>query len=73
MSALFNFTALLRTIVLVICTATFLKKKFPSMVNKDGKLGTISYKASIVGERLSPYVAILCFYFGLLKLKSIFF
>lgn len=73
MSALFNFTALLRALVLVICTSTYLKKKFPSLVSKDGKLGVITYKASIVGERLSPYVAILCFYFGVLKLFSIFF
>lgn len=73
MSALFNFTALIRTIILLICTSAYLKKQFPSTVTKDSRFGIITYKAAIIGERLSPYVAILCIYFGLLKLKSILF
>lgn len=70
MSALFNFTSLVRTTILIICTSAYIKKHVPGVVNKKNKYTSILYKANVAGERLSPYVSILCMYFGVIKLKS---
>lgn len=61
MSAIFNFQSLLLVILLLVCTATYLRALMPRIVDrkKDGVLG-ITWKAARVGERLSPYVAICC-------------
>ncbi|KAL1917465.1 uncharacterized protein VTP21DRAFT_3858 [Calcarisporiella thermophila] len=61
MSALFNFQSLLLVIVLVICTCTYVRAQAPSLLdrNKTGFLG-VFWKAARIGERLSPYVSLVC-------------
>lgn len=70
MSALFNFTSMLRTVTLLVCTSAYVKKHAPAILNKDNRYTSLLYRASVVGERLSPYVSIMCMYFGIAKLKS---
>ncbi|KAI5780228.1 hypothetical protein DFH27DRAFT_584303 [Peziza echinospora] len=62
MSALFDFNKLLLVILLMICTSTYIRSVFPSMIdrNKEGITGVV-WKAARIGERLSPYVSIWCF------------
>ncbi|EME28543.1 Protein kish-A [Galdieria sulphuraria] len=66
MSALFNFQSLLVVIVLVICTCAYIRSLYPSLLdrNKEGFLG-LFWKASRIGERLSPYVSTCCFLMAL--------
>ncbi|KAI8824494.1 uncharacterized protein EV422DRAFT_520295 [Fimicolochytrium jonesii] len=61
MSALFNFPSLLFVILLIICTCTYIRGQFPSILdrNKTGVLG-LFWKAARIGERLSPYVSLCC-------------
>lgn len=69
MSALFDFGSLLVVILLFICAATFTRSLKPTIfsskpdqtgkVHHDGLYG-ICWKASRIGERLSPYVAGAC-------------
>ncbi|KAK9711057.1 Protein of unknown function (DUF1242) [Popillia japonica] len=61
MSALFNFQSLLSVVLLLICTCTYLRSLFPSIMdrNKVGVSGTF-WKCARIGERKSPYVAIFC-------------
>nr|ABM55427.1 conserved secreted salivary protein [Xenopsylla cheopis] len=61
MSALFNFQSLLSVIVLLICTCAYLRSLFPSIMdrNKVGPMG-IFWKCARIGERKSPYVAVVC-------------
>ncbi|CAN6647098.1 protein Kish [Trichomonascus vanleenenianus] len=61
MSALFNFQSLLLVMLLLICTSTYARALMPAIVdrNKHGFLG-VFWKASRIGERLSPYVSICC-------------
>lgn len=61
MSAIFNFESLLLVILLLICTATYLRSLVPRLVDrqKTGMLG-ITWKMARVGERLSPYISICC-------------
>ncbi|AHL28935.1 DUF1242 domain-containing protein [Encephalitozoon hellem ATCC 50504] len=73
MSALFSIDSLFRALVLAVCTATYLKQHFPSLVSKNKKgLYSVLYKLSVVGERLSPFVALFCIFLGLGKIASIF-
>ncbi|KAJ7065040.1 hypothetical protein C8F01DRAFT_1250040 [Mycena amicta] len=60
-SAVFNFQSLLLVILLLICTCTYVRALFPSLIdrNKTGFLG-LFFMSARVGERLSPYVAIAC-------------
>ncbi|XP_055639079.1 protein kish [Toxorhynchites rutilus septentrionalis] len=61
MSAIFNFQSLLSVILLMICTCTYLRSLFPSLVdrNKTGMLG-IFWKLARIGERKSPWVGLAC-------------
>ncbi|XP_011496040.1 PREDICTED: protein kish-A [Ceratosolen solmsi marchali] len=61
MFALFNFQSLLTIILLSVCTCTYTRLIFPSLVdkNKNGLLGVL-WKCARVGERKSPYVAVGC-------------
>ncbi|KAJ3040252.1 hypothetical protein HDV00_011230 [Rhizophlyctis rosea] len=61
MSALFHFQSLLLVILLLICTCTYIRGQFPSIIdrNKSGVLG-LFWKAARIGERLSPYVSLCC-------------
>jgi hypothetical protein len=74
MSALFDFPSLLTVILLFICTAAFTRSMYPTIFDsapvqdQDGNVVTgkhhglrgLAWKASRVGERLSPYVAACC-------------
>ena len=61
MSAIFNFQSLLTVVILLICTCTYVRGLWPSILdkNKTGMLG-IFWKFARIGERLSPYVSICC-------------
>ncbi|KAL4071945.1 DUF1242-domain-containing protein [Scleroderma citrinum] len=61
MSALFNFQSLLRVILLMICTCTYVRAVTPRLIdrNKQGILG-LFFMSARIGERLSPYVAMAC-------------
>ncbi|KIM52741.1 hypothetical protein SCLCIDRAFT_1223482 [Scleroderma citrinum Foug A] len=61
MSALFNFQSLLRVILLMICTCTYVRAVAPRLIdrNKQGFLG-LFFMSARIGERLSPYVAMAC-------------
>ncbi|RKO96494.1 hypothetical protein CXG81DRAFT_10512, partial [Caulochytrium protostelioides] len=60
-AAIFNFQSLLLVVLLLICTCTYLRAQFPSIMdrNKEGLLG-LFWKAARIGERLSPYVSLWC-------------
>ncbi|ELA41235.1 uncharacterized protein VICG_01724, partial [Vittaforma corneae ATCC 50505] len=72
MSALFNFESFLRLAILMICTSTYLKRKFPTIFSKKNGWYSLLYKCCIIGERLSPFVGILCLFFGLKRLVNFF-
>ncbi|KAI8323450.1 DUF1242-domain-containing protein [Martensiomyces pterosporus] len=61
MSALFNFQSLLLVILLTICTCTYVRAQAPALIdrNKTGVVG-LFWKAARIGERLSPYVSLVC-------------
>lgn len=72
MSALFDFPSLLVVILLFVCSMTYLRTLYPSIfsspdpnnagqsvVLKSGIKG-FCWKASRIGERLSPYVGASC-------------
>ena len=61
MSALFNFQSLLAVILLLICTCTYIRAAWPSLLDKHktGARGTF-WKFARIGERLSPWVAVGC-------------
>eukprot|EP01028_Stygiella_incarcerata_P013196 TRINITY_DN81616_c0_g1_i1.p1 TRINITY_DN81616_c0_g1~~TRINITY_DN81616_c0_g1_i1.p1 ORF type:complete len:108 (-),score=11.90 TRINITY_DN81616_c0_g1_i1:30-353(-) len=69
MSALFNFDSLVVVILLFICGSTYIHILWPSLLdgNKSGFLG-VFYKASVIGERLSPWVSVLCAFMGIVVL-----
>ncbi|KIM53297.1 hypothetical protein SCLCIDRAFT_59626, partial [Scleroderma citrinum Foug A] len=60
-SALFNFQSLLRVILLLVCTCTYVRAVAPRLIdrNKQGFLG-LFFMSARIGERLSPYVATAC-------------
>ena len=63
MSALFDFPSLLVVILLFICGASFARSLYPKIFgvsNEHNGFYGIAWKASRIGERLSPYVAIAC-------------
>ncbi|XP_076900889.1 uncharacterized protein LOC143555164 [Bidens hawaiensis] len=64
MSALFNFHSFLTVVLLVICTCTFLKMQFPTILEQKTGFRGFFWKAARIGERLSPWVAVGCFTMG---------
>ncbi|WOH16383.1 hypothetical protein DCAR_0935935 [Daucus carota subsp. sativus] len=64
MSALFNFHSFLTVVLLMICTCTFLKIQFPTLLQKKTGFRGFFWKAARIGERLSPWVAVGCFTMG---------
>lgn len=72
MFAILNFESFVRIALLIICTSTYLKRKFPSVFAKKEGWYSFLYKCSIIGERLSFYIAILCLFFGLKRLVKFF-
>ncbi|CAG0915501.1 unnamed protein product [Notodromas monacha] len=59
---LFNFQSLLVIVLLLICTCTYIRGIWASLLdrNQTGLLGTF-WKCARIGERKSPYVALCCF------------
>ncbi|KAJ0104901.1 hypothetical protein Patl1_17479 [Pistacia atlantica] len=78
MSALFNFHSFLTVVLLVICTCTFVKMQFPTILEQKtgfpscpsygvfscGRFRGFFWKAARIGERLSPWVAAGCLTMG---------
>ena len=71
MSALFHFQSLVTVILLLICTCTYVRSLWPSLLDQR-KTGILSgfWKCARIGERLSPYVALSCI---LLAFQNLFF
>ena len=65
MSAFFDVPSLIVVLLLFTCSTTYLRSLYPNIFNskaphdRGGLLG-FCWKASRVGERLSPYVGALC-------------
>ena len=61
MAAIFTLRGMLTVLALFICTAYYLKSFWPSWVEKDSPSlwKATLWKAARVGERLSPWVALL--------------
>ncbi|KAI5189098.1 hypothetical protein NEMIN01_0264 [Nematocida minor] len=79
MTALLNFSAMVRVLLLFTCTVTYLKPFFPQqfqkkLSNKNEASGftRIIYIGTVVGERLSPYIALLCLYYALECIVGLF-
>ncbi|WUR03367.1 protein kish [Vairimorpha necatrix] len=73
MSALFHFDSFCRLLIILVCTVTYVKIHFPSWITKRTKgIPSTFYKLSVIGERLSVYVSLICFIFGMRKLLSFF-
>nr|GEU88580.1 protein kish-like [Tanacetum cinerariifolium] len=60
MSALFNFHSFLTVVLLVICTCTFLKMQFPTFLEQKTGFRGFFWKAARIGERLSPWIKVVC-------------
>jgi hypothetical protein len=74
MSALFHIDALLRCVILLICTVTYVRQSFPSAITKQSKgFYSVTYKLSVIGDRLSPYIAVFCFAIGCAKIIGAIF
>ncbi|XP_056643426.1 protein kish-A [Diorhabda carinulata] len=61
MSAIFSFQSLLTVTLLILCTCTYLKGVFPSILDKNrtGIMKTF-WKCARIGERKSPWISGLC-------------
>ncbi|AYU82821.1 Protein of unknown function (DUF1242) [Leishmania donovani] len=62
MSALFDFETVLYVLLLIVCTATYLRQFRPTLYHRDSfeLYKKFLYKCSVVGDRLSPWVSICC-------------
>jgi hypothetical protein len=60
MSALFDFRGFLVVLILTICTSTYIKAKFPSILSVRTGFRGIWWKCARVGERLSPVISLAC-------------
>ena len=62
MSALFNFETVLYVLLLIVCSATYLRQFRPTLYHRDSAelYKKFLYKCSVVGDRLSPWVSICC-------------
>jgi len=65
MSALFNFKSFLQVVLLLICTSTYLKLRFPTIIQRGDGFTGIIWKAARIGERKSEWVALGCIVMGL--------
>ena len=74
MSAIFDFPSLIVVILLFICVTTFTRSLYPKVfdgkvkenatIEHSGLLG-LCWKASRIGERLSPYIATACIFMAI--------
>ena len=71
MTALFNFQSLVTVLLLAVCTATYLRPRFPSFIDhkKPGFTGLFG-RFAVIGERLSPYVALGCLVMAFMTIFS---
>ena len=61
MSALFDFKAFLTVVLLTICTCTYIKAKFPSLLNDRTGFRGLFWKAARIGKQsASPPPARAC-------------
>ena len=62
MSALFDFKAFLTVVILTICTCTYVKSKFPSLLNDRTGFRGLFWKAARIGvARYTPHAnTVLC-------------
>ncbi|CAD2214664.1 hypothetical protein AGDE_03399 [Angomonas deanei] len=62
MSVLFNVESLIYVLVLLICTATYVRQYRPTLFHRDSVefYKKFLYKCSVVGDRLSLWVSVLC-------------
>ncbi|OAG31964.1 hypothetical protein NEDG_00439 [Nematocida displodere] len=72
MTAFLNLSSMMRVIVLFSCTVTYCKPLLSQVLRKDISkkentqgLSSVVYIGTVVGERLSPYLSILCLYYSL--------
>lgn len=71
MSALFDFSSLIVVNLLFICTCTFVKHYFPSLLDrKRTGLSGIPWKAARIGERKSEFVAAFCVFMAISTMIS---
>ena len=82
MTALFNFQSLLTVLLLSVCTATYIRPRFPVYIDskKPGftgiKLACVCMicvlglfgRFAVIGERLSPYVSLGCLVMALMTI-----
>ncbi|PBJ69512.1 hypothetical protein BCY84_19585 [Trypanosoma cruzi cruzi] len=63
MSAFFDFETIAYALLLVICTATYLRQYRPTLFHRDHNelYRKFLYKCSVIGDRLSLWVALGCF------------
>ncbi|KAI5187423.1 hypothetical protein NEHOM01_2165 [Nematocida homosporus] len=80
MTALLNFNAFLRLVLLFTCTVTYVRGFLPVQAQKTlfSKEETqvvkrALYVASVVGERLSPFIAILFLYYAAIETIHLFY
>lgn len=61
MTALLNLHAMLVVLLLSICTCSFLRPSFPSLIDKKAQgFRGVAGKLAVIGDRLSPYVSVAC-------------
>ncbi|KAJ7561221.1 hypothetical protein O6H91_03G019400 [Diphasiastrum complanatum] len=65
MSALFNFQSFLTVVLLLICTCTYIKLQFQTVLSRKTGFRGFFWKAARIGERLSPWVGVSCLLMGL--------
>ncbi|KAF0977492.1 hypothetical protein FDP41_003484 [Naegleria fowleri] len=66
MSALFNFESLILSVLLLICTSAYIHAYKASWLDdrKQGFVG-IFWKCARVGERLSPWISLICIFMAM--------
>lgn len=62
MSAILSFESTIFVLLLLVCTATYLRQYRPSLFHRDSVElhKKFLYKCSVVGDRMSPWVAFGC-------------
>lgn len=79
MTALLDLSAMVRLAVLFACTVTYVKPMLPKQVaaniavkeNTQGATRVI-YIGTVIGERLSPFLSLICLYYGLGAIVGLF-
>lgn len=67
MAIFFDLQALIFVVVLGICTTTYLRSYYPSLATRSSQElhKKCIYKLSVIGERCSPLVAVICLWMAL--------